>query len=86
MQEFPLKLGQSWDGLEILDPIWNKGSVKKVEVVKVFSSGHAPVLLKLTYHDPKVESTRIMLKDDDVRSDMMVRLFFHILICTYSPL
>ena len=67
-----------WDDLEILDPIWNRGKVKTVEVTKVFASGHAPCLLKLTYHDPKVEPSKIMIKDDDVRSDMMVLIMFDI--------
>jgi hypothetical protein len=59
---------------ELDDLLRNQGKVKSVEVTKVFSSGHAPCLMQLTYHDPKTAPRKIMLKDDDVRSDMMVKL------------
>lgn len=79
--EFPLKVGDAWDGLDILDPVWGLGRVQKVSVTKVFASGHAPCLLSLEYHangKGALPPSRIMLKDDDVRSDTMVLVMFEV--------
>jgi len=76
--EFPLKKGQKWDDLKILDPIWHAGTIKTVEVTKTFASGHAPCLLNVTYHEAGVAPQKLMLKADDVRSDMMVLVMFEV--------
>lgn len=50
-------------------------------MTKVFASGHAPCLLALEYHTNGKGApapSRIMLKDDDVRSDTMVLVMFEV--------
>jgi len=75
---FPLKKGDRRDDLDILDPLFNKGTIKSLEVLKTFPSGHAPCVMLATYHDPKIEPSKIFMKADDCRPDAMVMVMWHL--------
>jgi len=74
---FPLTKGERYTDLDLVDPVWQAGTVTSVEVTKVFLSGHNPCLLQLTYASP-IPPRSIMFKDDDIRPDMMVSVIFDV--------
>jgi len=76
--KFPLTKGQKFASLSLCDPVYFRGKVKEIEVTKVFLSGHNPCLLTLTYEDSAIPPSKIMFKDDDIRSDMMVCTIFNV--------
>eukprot|EP01127_Copromyxa_protea_P023957 TRINITY_DN9226_c0_g1_i1.p1 TRINITY_DN9226_c0_g1~~TRINITY_DN9226_c0_g1_i1.p1 ORF type:complete len:600 (-),score=115.15 TRINITY_DN9226_c0_g1_i1:37-1836(-) len=85
---FPLQKGEKITNLNIPDPLWGKGTIQELEVVKIFMSGHNPCLLKAKYTDPTIEDTHIFMKTDDCRSDLCVMTVFNIftVLCETSGL
>lgn len=90
-KRFPLQKGEKISNIDLPDPLWGKGNIKDLEVVKVFLSGiyialvlplnslgHNPCLFKVTYMDDTIEESKIFMKADDCRSDMCVMTMFKI--------
>eukprot|EP01129_Flabellula_baltica_P014581 TRINITY_DN7014_c0_g1_i1.p1 TRINITY_DN7014_c0_g1~~TRINITY_DN7014_c0_g1_i1.p1 ORF type:complete len:602 (-),score=118.32 TRINITY_DN7014_c0_g1_i1:968-2659(-) len=77
--KFPLTEGDVYENLQLVDVVYGQNSpIVKLEVQKVFASGHKPCLVEMTYEDPEIPPSRIVFKDDDLRPDLMVENLFEV--------